>query len=70
MFNSAPSTDSLPVELNGQLLTVILFEMFYLNVQKFSYAQALYDYLPSENDPPAVGAWLSVMEKGVQNLIK
>ncbi|CAD5123292.1 DgyrCDS11650 [Dimorphilus gyrociliatus] len=51
MFNSAPSTDSLPVELNGQLLT------------------ALYDYLPSENDPPAVGAWLSVMEKGVQNLI-
>ena len=80
LFSGRPNASSLSPELNAQIITVsdcrdiqsALVIMLGL-LRKFistPHLQALYDYLPSENDLQPLLAWLTVMEKAHVHLAR
>lgn len=77
LFSGKPNASTLSAELNAQIITVRfriqVHELHSPNERRLKDLippQALYDYLPSENDLQPLLAWLAVMEKAHVHLAR
>lgn len=77
LFSGKPNASTLSAELNAQIITVWfriqVHELHSPNERRLKDLippQALYDYLPSENDLQPLLAWLAVMEKAHVHLAR